>query len=45
MAYAAGDVILDDHYNAFVTSLNAMFGAGSGRSRIQPNCTGVSISR
>ena len=29
MAYAAGDVILDDHYNAFVTSLNAMFGAGS----------------
>ena len=29
MAYAAGDVILDDHYNAFVTSLNAIFGAGS----------------
>jgi len=29
MAYAAGDVILDDHYNAFVTSLNAMFAAGS----------------
>jgi len=29
MAYSAGDVILDDHYNAFVTSLNAIFAAGT----------------
>jgi hypothetical protein len=30
MAYQTGDSILDDHYNAFVTSVNANWGAGTG---------------
>jgi hypothetical protein len=30
MAYQTGDTILDDHYNGFATSVNAMWGAGTG---------------
>ena len=30
MAYTAGDTILDTHYNGFVTSVNAIWGTGSG---------------
>ena len=32
MAYTSGDTILDDHYNAFATSVNAVWGTGSGDS-------------
>ena len=30
MAFQTGDTILDDHYNGFATSVNAMWGAGTG---------------
>lgn len=30
MAYTSGDTILDDHYNDFATSVNAIWGSGSG---------------
>ncbi len=30
MAYQTGDSILDDHYNAFATSVNAVWGTGTG---------------
>jgi hypothetical protein len=30
MAYTAGDNILDDHYNGFVTDLNTLWGTASG---------------
>lgn len=30
MAYTTGDTILDDHYNGFATSVNAIWGSGSG---------------
>jgi len=30
MAYSTGDAILDDHYNAFATSVNAVWGTGTG---------------
>jgi len=30
MAYTTGDTILDDHYNDFATSVNAVWGSGSG---------------
>jgi hypothetical protein len=30
MAYTSGDTILDDHYNGFATSVNAIWGTGSG---------------
>ena len=30
MAYQTGDTILDDHYNGFGTSVNAMWGTGTG---------------
>lgn len=29
MAYSTGDTILDDHYNGFATSVNAIWGTGS----------------
>jgi len=32
MAYSTGDAILDDHYNDFATSVNAVWGTGSGDS-------------
>ena len=31
MAYQTGDNILDDHYNDFATSVNAVWGPGSRR--------------
>ena len=30
MAFQTGDTILDDHYNGFATSVNAMWGTGTG---------------
>ena len=30
MAYTTGDTILDDHYNDFATSVNAIWGTGTG---------------
>lgn len=30
MAYTSGDTILDDHYNGFATSVNALWGTGTG---------------
>lgn len=30
MAYTTGDIILDDHYNDFATSVNALWGTGTG---------------
>ena len=30
MAYTTGDTILDDHYNDFATSVNALWGTGTG---------------
>ena len=30
MAYTSGDTILDTHYNGFATSVNAIWGSGSG---------------
>ena len=30
MAYTSGDIILDDHYNDFVASVNAIWGSGTG---------------
>jgi len=32
MAYTSGDTILDNHYNDFATSVNAIWGTGSGDS-------------
>ena len=32
MAYTSGDNILDTHYNGFATSVNSVWGAGSGDS-------------
>ena len=32
MAYTSGDTILDDHYNGFATSVNSVWGTGSGDS-------------
>jgi len=32
MAYTSGDTILDNHYNDFATSVNAVWGTGSGDS-------------
>ena len=32
MAYSTGDAILDNHYNDFATSVNAVWGTGSGDS-------------
>ena len=32
MAYQTGDTILDDHYNDFATSVNAVWGTGSSDS-------------
>jgi hypothetical protein len=32
MAYSAGNTILDDHYNGFISDLNTIWGTGSGNS-------------
>jgi hypothetical protein len=32
MAYLAGNTILDDHYNGFVSSVNSIWGTASGNT-------------
>jgi len=44
MAYTAGDTILDDHYNDFATSVNAIWGSGSGDSGYGQTNTVSSVS-
>ena len=44
MAYTSGDTILDDHYNAFATSVNAIWGSGSGDSGYGQSSTVSSVS-
>lgn len=45
MAYITGDLILDDHYNGFATSVNGVWGAGSVDSGYGQSTTiaGVSV--
>lgn len=44
MAYTTGDTILDDHYNGFVTSLNAIWGTGSGDAGYGQTSTIANVS-
>ena len=44
MAYTSGDTILDDHYNDFATSVNAIWGSGSGDSGYGQTSTVSSVS-
>lgn len=44
MAYTSGDTILDDHYNDFATSVNAIWGSGSGDSGYGQTNTVSSVS-
>lgn len=44
MAYATGDPILDDHYNGFATSVNAIWGTGSGVRGYGQSTTVSSVS-
>jgi hypothetical protein len=44
MAYTSGDTILDDHYNDFATSVNAIWGTGSGDSGYGQGTTVSSVS-
>jgi hypothetical protein len=44
MAYTSGDTILDDHYNDFATSVNAVWGSGSGDSGYGQTDTVSSVS-
>jgi len=44
MAYASGDSILDDHYNDFATSVNALWGTGSGDAGYGESTTVASVS-
>ena len=44
MAYTTGDTILDDHYNDFATSVNAIWGVGSGDSGYGQGTTVSSVS-
>ena len=44
MAYTTGDTILDDHYNDFATSVNAIWGTGSGDSGYGQGTTVSSVS-
>jgi len=44
MAYQTGDTILDDHYNDFVTSVNALWGSGTGDSGYGQSTTVASVS-
>src|SRR5210317_17530 len=44
MAYTSGDTILDDHYNDFATSVNAIWGSGSGDSGYGQSGTVSSVS-
>ena len=44
MAYTTGDTILDDEYNAFATSVNTIWGSGSGDSGYGQTNTVSSVS-
>ena len=44
MAYTSGDTILDDHYNDFATSVNAIWGTGSGDSGYGESSTVSAVS-
>ena len=44
MAYTTGDIILDDHYNDFATSVNAIWGTGSGDSGYGQGTTVSAVS-
>ncbi len=44
MAYTSGDTILDNHYNDFATSVNAVWGTGSGDSGYGQTDTVSSVS-
>ena len=44
MAYQSGDTILDDHYNGFVASVNALWGTGSGDSGYGQGTTVSTVS-
>ena len=44
MAYTSGDTILDDHYNDFATSVNAVWGTGSGDSGYGQGTTVSAVS-
>ena len=44
MAYSTGDTILDDHYNGFATSVNAIWGTGSGVRGLGQNTTVSAVS-
>ena len=44
MAYTSGDTILDDHYNDFATSVNALWGVGTGDNGYGESTTVASVS-
>ena len=44
MAYTSGDTILDDHYNGFATSVNALWGTGSTDSGYGESTTVAAVS-
>ena len=44
MAYTSGDTILDDHYNGFATSVNAVWGTGSSVRGYGQSTTVSSVS-
>ena len=44
MAYTSGDTILDDHYNDFATSVNAVWGSGTGDAGYGQTNTVSSVS-
>jgi len=44
MAYQSGDIILDDHYNDFVASVNALWGTGTGDRGYGQSTTVSSVS-
>ena len=44
MAYTSGDTILDNHYNDFATSVNAIWGSGSGDAGYGQSNTVSSVS-
>lgn len=44
MAYTSGDTILDDHYNDFATSVNALWGTGTGDAGYGESTTVSSVS-
>jgi hypothetical protein len=44
MAYTIGDTILDDHYNDFATSVNTLWGVGTGDSGYGETTTVTAVS-